>query len=222
MDVLYEDPVNEKLFPRGSIISGFRRGKNLGELICPTNVIRQPPPPPPSPARPCGCSTPPGAGSRPCGHKVCQIHINLVTSETTPVKSYYDNRPIGVKKKVDCCTPNLVYLLQCEQHQKQYVGSSVSFKGRWSKHKTDMTNARGEDCGFCKHWARDHKTSPKDLSCIKITFLDYVIDPGQKEEDFPNLKYLEGKWMANLGCLFSMDRIHGVNARDDAKPKQWW
>ena len=43
-----------------------------------------------------------------------------------------------------------------------------------------------------------------------------------KEEDFPKLKALEGKWMANLGCLFSMDRVHGVNIKDDAKPKQRW
>ena len=28
-DILYEDPVNEKLFPKGSIISGFRRGKKF-------------------------------------------------------------------------------------------------------------------------------------------------------------------------------------------------
>ena len=35
-------------------------------------------------------------------------------------------------------------------------------------------------------------------------------------------KWLEGKYMANLGCLYSMDRIHGVNVKDDAKPKQKW
>ena len=85
-----------------------------------------------------------------------------------------------------------------------------------------MSRARGEDCGFCKHWARDHKDSPTDLSCVKVVLLDSVADPGAKEEDFPKLKYLEGKWMANLGCLFSIDRIHGANSRDDARPKQWW
>ena len=52
--------------------------------------------------------------------------------------------------------------------------------------------------------------------------LDQVSDPGAKEEDFPKLKQLEGRWMANLGCLYSMDREHGTNIRDDAKPKQHW
>ena len=47
-------------------------------------------------------------------------------------------------------------------------------------------------------------------------------DPGPREEDFPKLKWLEGKYMANFGCLCSMDRAHGVNVKDDAKPKQKW
>ena len=40
MEVLYQDPINEKVFPRGSIISGFRRGKNVGEIVAPTNPLR--------------------------------------------------------------------------------------------------------------------------------------------------------------------------------------
>ena len=85
-----------------------------------------------------------------------------------------------------------------------------------------MVHARGEDCGFCKHWAVDHKDSPGDLSWVNIVLLDQVNDLGPREEDFPNLKFLEGKWMANLGCLWSMDRVHGLNQRDDAKTKQHW
>ena len=221
-ETLYLDPINEKLFPKGSIITGFRRGKNLGEIICPTNPVRVPPPPPPLPQRKCGCATPPGKGCRPCSHKICQIHKNLAVTEKEQIISYYDNRPIQVKKNLDCCTPNLVYLLQCTEHQKQYCGSAVGFKSRWSKHKTDMISCKDEDCGFCKHWAKEHKNSPQDLSPIKIIFLDQIDDPGAREEDFPKLKALEGKWMANLGCLASMSRNHGLNVRDDAKPKQQW
>ena len=145
-----------------------------------------------------------------------------MTTDTTQVKSYYDDRPIRVKKKLDCCTPNVVYLLQCTLHHKQYTGSSVNFKARWSKHRSDMIHARGEDCGFCKHWAKEHSDSPDDLSCVNIVLLDQVNDPGPREDDFPNLKYLEGKWMANLGCLWSMDRVHGLNMKDDAKTRQHW
>ena len=180
------------------------------------------PPPPPSPPRPCRCDVPSGSGCRPCPHKVCQIHKNLVKTEDETSTSFYDNHPIKVKKKVDCCTPNVVYLLQCTQHNKQYVGSAVNFKSRYSQHKCDMVKGKGEDCGFCRHWAREHKGALDDLSCLRVLLLDQVNDPGPKEEDFPNLKRLEGKWMANLGCLYSMDREHGTNIRDDAKPKQHW
>ena len=84
-EILYQDPLNEKLFPRGSIISGFRRAKNLGEIVAPTSPRREPPPPPTPPPRPCGCQVPAGKGCRPCGHKTCQIHINLATSETEKI-----------------------------------------------------------------------------------------------------------------------------------------
>jgi hypothetical protein len=67
---------------------------------------------------------------------------------------------------------------------------------------------------------KEHSNSNHDLSSIKIIFLDQIDDPGAREDDFPNLKRLEGKWMANLGFLVSMDRVHGLNIRDDAKPKQ--
>ena len=139
----------------------------------------------------------------------------------SPTKHTYP-QPIHINKQVDCCTPNLVYLLQCTIHQKQYTGSSVKFKSRWSQHKRDLVNGLGQDCGFCEHWAQCHSDSPDDLSSIRIVFLDQVNDPGPRDEDFPHLKKLEGRWMANLGCLFSMDRTHGTNKRDDARPKQHW
>ena len=130
-------------------MSGFRRGKNLGEIICPTNPVREPPPPLPS--RKCGCQIPAGNGCRPCSHRICQIHNNLVVTDRVQITSYYDSRPIQIKKKLDCCTPNLVYLLQCTTHRKQYCGSAVNFKSQGSKRKTDMTNCKDEDCRFCKH-----------------------------------------------------------------------
>ena len=85
-----------------------------------------------------------------------------------------------------------------------------------------MVSSKGEDCGFCRHWASCHADNPTDLTHLKVVFLDQVDDAGPKDEDYPRLKRLEGKWMANLGCFFSMDREHGTNIRDDAKPKQHW
>ena len=91
-----------------------------------------------------------------------------------------------------------------------------------TQERHDPGHGRGEDCGFCQHWAKEHSDSPGDLSHVRIVFLDQVNDPGPREDGFPRLKGLEGKYMANLGCLHSMDRVHGTNVKDDAKPKQKW
>ena len=39
----YENPENLQVFPRGSIILAFRRGRNLGEIIAPTKPLRERP-----------------------------------------------------------------------------------------------------------------------------------------------------------------------------------
>ena len=40
-DILYQNNENSKCFPKGSIISGFRRQKNLGEIISPSKPVRE-------------------------------------------------------------------------------------------------------------------------------------------------------------------------------------
>ena len=38
---LYQSNENEEAFPRGSVIAGFRRSRNLGEVIAPTRPRRE-------------------------------------------------------------------------------------------------------------------------------------------------------------------------------------
>ena len=208
------DPVNRRLFPEGSVIAGFRRWRNLGEFVAPTVPRRQPRPPPGD------------GGCGPCPSTRDQIHQHLVT--TNYVTSPWDKKTRKILKSVNCLTPNLIYYLKCVNCPAgpnvvpHYVGSSVRFKGRWSAHKSDMTRGIGKDCGFCEHWARHHSQNPTDLSSIKIYLLDFCEDPGLKEDDYPNLKRLEEKWMVSLGSLGNLDPIQGCNKRDDAKAKARW
>ena len=39
--ILYGNPKNVTVFPRGSIIPAFTRGRNLGEIIAPTKPLRE-------------------------------------------------------------------------------------------------------------------------------------------------------------------------------------
>ena len=208
LSILHRNPLNKKLFPAESIFPGFKKRRNLGQIICPTNPRRTKTP-----------VKPPG-GSRPCKSKVCQVHKNLST--TDKVTASYDSRPHRIFKPVDCLTPNLVYLLSCKScpGNFQYVGSSTNFKQRWSHHKLDMENLRGEDCGFCKHWRRFHRNDT-DLCNVEITFLDDITDPGPRAEHYPHLKKLEARWMTDLGTLCSINPRSGLNFKDEAKSQGW-
>ena len=200
------------------MIAGFRRRRNLGEMVAPTVPRRVPRPRPGSGSDTGGCG--------PCDANRCQIHRNLVTS--TSVISPWDGRSKKIHKTLNCKTQNLVYYLKCTRCPMgpnltpHYVGSSVNFRGsRWSKHKNAMLKGDGSDCHFCEHWAIYHKNDLQDLSCIQIYFLDSCEDPGPAEEDYPLLRKLEEKHMVNMGSLASLDPIQGCNKRDDAKAKSW-
>ena len=211
-NTLFRDPINRRLFPDGSVIAGFRKRRNLGEMICPTNPKRQPRPP---------NGGLPGCG--PCGANRCQIHQYLVTSNT--VVSPWDQRPRQIKKKLSCATPNLVYYLKCTQCPgpgvPHYTGSTVNFKQRWSKHKNDMCKLVGRDCNFCEHWTRYHADNPADFSGVEIYFLDQVDDPGAREDGYPHLRRIEDRWMVDMGSLGTLDPVQGCNKKDDAAAKAW-
>ena len=98
-----------------------------------------------------------------------------------------------------------------------YTGSSVCVKRRISAHKSDMSRGVGKDCGVCEHWATFHRNQLQDFSKLQIYFLDSCEDPGRREDDYPNLKRLEERWMVTLGSLATLDPVAGMNKRDDAK-----
>ena len=39
-EILYSSRENEKVFPKGSVIAGFKRQKNIGEIIAPSRPVR--------------------------------------------------------------------------------------------------------------------------------------------------------------------------------------
>ena len=205
---LYRDPLNKRLFPEGSIIAGFRRRRNLGEMIAPTTPRRT------ARARPAG-----DGGCGPCDARRCQIHLNLIT--TNNVTSPWDNRSRRIKKNIDCSVKNIVYYLVCidcpSGGTPHYVGSTTGFYGRWRTHKSNMTRGTGKCCGFCAHWKIHHSHNYKDISKVQIYFLDSCEEPGRKEDDYPALRQLENQWMVNMGSLGALDPVQGWNKRDDAK-----
>ena len=213
-NTLYRDPINKKLYPEGSVIAGFRRRRNLGEIVAPTNPRRRTRPRP----------GPGGGGGGPCPRSRCQIHKNLIA--TNSVKSPWDRRSRKIYKNIICTDPNIVYYLTCDEScpmgpglTAHYTGSSVNFPRRWSQHKRNMELGKGTDCNFCAHWKQYHGPDYTDLSSVKIYFLDTCDNPGTFEDDYAGLKKVEEKWMVNMGSLTAMDVHQGCNKKDDAKAK---
>ena len=208
INTLYRDPINRRLYPKGSVIAGFRKRRNLGEMIAPTKPRRVPRPPP---------GGDPGCG--PCDASRCQVHKNLITTDT--VVSPWDNRTRKIRKPLNCKVKNIVYYLKCGSHGAHYCGSSVDFRARWRNHISDMRKGKGDDCNFCEHWSRCHKEALTDLSPIQIFFVDSCEDPGSKADGYPLLRKLEDRWMVQMGSLGTFDPINGCNRKDDAKAKSY-
>ena len=160
-------------------------------------------------------------GCGPCAARRCQIHLNLVTTQT--VTSPWDKKPRKIMKKLDCSVPNLVYYLVCFNCPSgvtpHYTGSTVKFPARWSAHKGDLIRGRGKCCGFCEHWKVHHSHDYTDLSHVRIHFLDSCVDPGSAADFYPLLRNLEERWMVQMGSLGALDPVQGCNKKDDAKAK---
>ena len=214
-NTLYRDPINKKLYPEGSVIAGFRKRRNLGQMVAPTLPRRQ--------ARPRHDPGGGGGGGGPCDRRRCQIHKHLVT--TNQVVSPWDGRPRRIHKRIKCTDPFLVYYLTCNPCPMgpgltvHYTGSSTDYPRRWSQHKTNMEKGLGTDCHWCVHWAQFHNHDYKDFSSVKIYFLDTCDNPGDLANDYAGLRKVEEKWMVNMGSLCTMDHQQGVNKKDDAKAR---
>ena len=191
------DKENEKAFPPGSLITGFRRQKNMGEIIAPSKPIRV------ATQLPAG-----GRGCFPCNApRACTLHQSGALQNVTSIESSYDGVVHKIYKHLDCTTPNLVYHIRCLcVAGASYVGSTVNMKARWTKHKWDIRNAKWTACGLTRHFGQCHRQDLEvHISRLEVTLLDSC----EEEKD---LKRLEDKWMCNMGTLFLGG---GLNSRNE-------
>ena len=68
---------------------------------------------------------------QPCGGKIppCQLCSNM--KNTSKFKSKYSNKVYQIKKKFNCNSKMVVYLIECRVYGKQYGGSTVTkFRAR--------------------------------------------------------------------------------------------
>ena len=196
-EILYLNEENKKAFPKGSIIAGFRRQRNLGEIIAPSK-----------PKRVAGGAGG-GGGCFPCdAPRACTLHQSGALQFVTRIQSRYDGVWHTIRKRMTCATPNVIYYIFCPcGHPTDYVGSTNDMKRRWSGHKTDIRSQNWKACGLTRHFG-DHHTGDMEvaISNLEVTLVDCLLG----DYDEKRLKRLEDKWMVNLGTLFT-----GANSRNE-------
>ena len=183
---LYENDENVEVFPRGSVIPGFRRSKNVGEIIAPTKPRRE--------ARVNG-----EGGSCPCSApRSCILHESGALQRVNTVRSRWDNSVHILKRKTTCNTQNTVYKCYCNcANPVDYVGSAKNgMNRRYSKHKSDIRKKIWHACGLSRHFERHHQGNMEEaISNMRVTLLDHL--PGPYNEG--RLLELEQNWMYKLG-----------------------
>ncbi|CAN7951161.1 unnamed protein product [Ixodes pacificus] len=99
----------------------YRRSKNLRDTLVHSRTTR---------AQSSGCS--------PCGKPQCKVCPHMVTTDTA--RSTKSNFSMKIYGDLRCCSPNVVYLLECQVCKMQYVGQTVrAFNERFNNHRSHST-----------------------------------------------------------------------------------
>ena len=196
--ILYDNPDNIAVFPRGSIIPAFSRGRNLGEHIAPTNPVRERRERVEGGCYP--CTSPRGR---------CLLHQSGALQQVSTITNRGDGRVWRITKRITCSTRNLVYHIRCPcTTPRDYVGSAQDFKRRFSKHKSDCRMGRWENCGVTRHFQQFHQGNMEEaINSLKVTLVDYVMGAFSEEK----LLQLEKNWILKLGTFGPL----GLNTRNE-------
>lgn len=193
LHLLYANPENKEIFPRGTIISADRRRKNLAEIYKPTtphHLVTHGPKPEP--------------GFHPCSRKACDTcaHSLKIHGFSSP----WDGRKWTIRKHLTCTTPNVIYIIRCIGHEEGvYIGSTQNLKLRWANHKSDIKLNKTNKCTLAQHMCTKH--AKVDTSDLHKDIQIFAIDSTKSAE---SLLKAETWWQANVGTVFS-----GLNVRKD-------
>ena len=199
--LLQSSPKFNELFPPNSIISSFRRPKNLKEILAPskrrnhqqhsTTTISSLP----------GCFR--------CNKLRCDLCKNFLVNSKT-FSSAQTDKIYQVRQRLSCNSTNVIYLVHCIKCNLQYVGSTTTeFKVRFRNHKSAMKTNK-KTCEVAIHFNR----SPHILSDFTFQCIDQIqINTSQDTKKLLITK--EAYWSAQLFSLAPF----GLNKRQEFHSK---
>ena len=117
-------------------------------------------------------------------------------------------RQYTIKQHLNCNASNVIYLITCNSCQKQYVGSTMNLKARFTLYKSDIRQSK-KSCTCIQHFGKVHTWSDFKIQPIeKVYNLDGLVS-SEKEK---KLLARERFWMAELRTIY-----FGLNDRDDLR-----
>ena len=178
------DPSNTR------ILTGFRRHKNLKELLSPAsfpNTHRKQQPPP-------------NAGCQKCKKK-CFVCQNFLL-ESPSITSAATGASFKIKEALSCKDTWVIYCAICTKCNLQDVGSTKTpFYTRWSNHKSHI-NCKRKTCTLTKHFIE----KKYGFENLKVTVIEKV-----KIKTVENLENRKGHWQRQLFTI----KPHGMNVRKE-------
>ena len=197
--ILQTNATLSRIFPQGSFQVVNKREKNLKELIAradPYTVKQQV-----------------SGKYTTCGKAHCDS-CNTFAPECSKFKCKATGRQFMIKKTMNCNTPNIIYLAECEKCKVQGVGSTTKWKPRLRNYKSWVKNGT-RLCRIANHFidstdCRGANNRPWEHMKFRIIdCLDNVqeLSPEQIENE---LLKKEKFWIRSL-----LTYHHGLNSSHD-------
>ena len=153
LQILYESPRMKKVISSNKtcIRTGFRRTKNLKDLLVPSTL-------PDVNSAESGSSD--ALGCFRCDQNVCDACHNFLLLAKR-IKSVVAGKSYKISQALSCHTDYIIYCALCTLCNKQCVGSSVKFRARLRNHKSHIKQKK-RTCCLVNHFidtSPDHQLS---------------------------------------------------------------
>ena len=100
-----------------------------------------------------------GSGPRNKGCAYCKI---LDKSKGITFTSHSTKKSYKIRQRIDCETPNIIYLVSCKKHNIQGVGQTGNMKKRVSNYKNHH-KAKYKKCGITEHFLESGHNLEEDF-----------------------------------------------------------
>ena len=180
-----------KIFPKGSIVTAYRRMKNLKELMVKADPYQIHPP---------FQVNNPGYQKCKKGCDSCKNFVDPVSN----IKCRATGKIFQIKKHITCNSNNVIYLCYCTKCSMQGTGSTTNWKRRLANYKSHIKK-NVNSCAIAKHFfecciSDDPENPSKYMRFVILDVIDNADDLSNQEIE--NLLLCKEKfWIGSLCCI---------------------